>query len=136
MLVWASKDGKFGYSKLSFGKDNNLTVKLDKTAGDNYMVEVDIIPPAEGVNMPEVTPEQRAGNNRRMAQEDSIRNAYVATFMSDESARNFAKEYKLDEEAVAKILVASRGNHLVIRDFLARLRSDKSKKGGLARCQS
>ena len=42
----------------SFGKDNNLTVKLDKTAGDNYMVEVDIIPPAEGVNMPEVTPEQ------------------------------------------------------------------------------
>jgi transglutaminase-like putative cysteine protease len=131
MLVWASKDGKFGYSKLSFGKDNNLTVKLDKTAGDNYMVEVDIIPPAEGVNMPEVTPEQRAGNNRRMAQEDSIRNAYVATFMSDESARNFAKEYKLDEEAVAKILVASRGNHLVIRDFLARLRSDKSKKGGI-----
>lgn len=131
MLVWASKDGKFGYSKLSFGKDNNLTVKLDKTAGDNYMVEVDIVPPAEGVNMPEVTPEQRAGNNRRMAQEDSIRNAYVATFMSDESARNFAKEYKLDEEAVAKILVASRGNHLVIRDFLARLRSDKSKKGGI-----
>ena len=60
MLVWASKDGKFGYSKLSFGKDNNLTVKLDKTAGDNYMVEVDIVPPAEGVNMPEVTPEQLA----------------------------------------------------------------------------
>ena len=56
------------------------------------MVEVDIVPPAEGVNMPEVTLEQRAGNNRRMAQEDSIRNAFVATFMSDESARNFAKE--------------------------------------------
>lgn len=30
MLVWASKDGKFGYSKLSFGQDNALTVKLDK----------------------------------------------------------------------------------------------------------
>lgn len=131
MLVWASKDGKFGYSKVSFGKDESLTVKLDKAAGDAYTVEFDMIPPAEGANMPEVTPEQRAENNRRMAQEDSIRNAYVATFMTDESARSFAKEYKLDEDAVAKLLVASRGNHGVIREFMTRLRSDKSKKGGI-----
>ena len=81
--------------------------------------------------MPEVTPEQRAENNRRMALEDSIRNAYVATFMTDESARHFAKEYQLDEDVVAKLLVASRGNHETIRDFMARLRSDKSKKGAL-----
>ena len=74
MLVWASKDGKFGYSKLSFGKDNALTVKLDKTAGEAYTLDMDIIPPVEGANMPEVTPEQRAENNRRMALEDSIRN--------------------------------------------------------------
>ena len=131
MLVWASKDGKFGYSKLSFGKDNALTVKLDKTAGEAYTLDMDIIPPVEGANMPEVTPEQRAENNRRMALEDSIRNAYVATFMTDESARNFAKEYQLDEDAVAKLLVASRGNYETIRDFMARLRSDKSKKGGI-----
>ena len=60
MLVWASKDGKFGYSKLSFGQDNALTVKLDKTAGEAYTLDMDIIPPMEGANMPEVTPEQRA----------------------------------------------------------------------------
>ena len=131
MLVWASKDGKFGYSKLSFGQDNALTVKLDKTAGEAYTLDMDIIPPMEGANMPEVTPEQRAENNRRMALEDSIRNAYVATFMTDESARNFAKEYQLDEDAVAKLLVASRGDYETIRDFMARLRSDKSKKGGI-----
>ena len=131
MLVWASKDGNFGYGKLSFGKDNELVVKLDKKAGDAYSVELDIVPPVEGANMPEVTAEQRAENNRRMAVEDSIRNAYVATFMTDASARNFAKKYQLDEDAVAKILVASRGNHDVICNFLARLRSDKSKAGGI-----
>ena len=131
MLVWASKDGLFGYSKVSFGKDAELVVKLDKKAGDAYSVELDIVPPAEGANMPEVTPEQRAENNRRMAVEDSIRNAYVATFMTDDSAREFAKKYQLDEDAVAKILVKSRGNHDVICNFLARLRSDKSKAGGI-----
>ena len=131
MLVWASKDGQFGYGKLSFGQDNELQVKLDKKAGEAYSVEMDIIPPVEGNNMPEVTPEQRAENNRRFAIEDSIRNAYVATFMTDESAREFAKKYQLDEDAVAKILVASRGNYDVITNFLARLRSDKSKAGGI-----
>ena len=131
MLIWASKDGKFGYGKVSFGVDNEVVVKLDKKAGEAHSVKLDIIPPVEGVNMPEVTPEQRAENNRRFAIEDSIRNAYVATFMTDESAREFAKKYQLDEDAVAKILVASRGNYDVITNFLARLRSDKSKQGGI-----
>ncbi len=131
MLVWASKDGQFGFNKISFGKDNELELKLDKKAGDPYSIAFDIIPPVEGANMPEVTPEQRAENNRRMAVEDSIRNAYVATFMTEESAREFAKKYKLDEDAVAQILVKSRGNHDVICNFLARLRSDKSKAGGI-----
>ena len=59
-----------------------MTVKLDKTAGEASTLDMDIIPPMEGANMPEVTPEQRAENNRRMALEDSIRNAYVATFLT------------------------------------------------------
>lgn len=131
MLVWVSKDGRFGFSKLSFGKDKELTVTMDKSIGDNYSIDFDIVPPAESANLPAVTPEQRAENDRRVAHEDSIRNAYVATFMIEESARNFAKEYKLDEDAVAKLLLASRGNHEVIRNFMARLRSDDSRKGGI-----
>ena len=131
MLIWASKDGKFGYAKLSFGKDTELIVKLDKNAGERHSAAFDIIPPVEGYNLPEVTPEQRAENDRRLVQEDSIRGIYTSTFMTDESARNFAKEYQLDEDIVAKLLVASRGNHDVICNFLSRLRSDKSKAGGL-----
>jgi len=131
MLVWASKEGKFGYSKLSFGKENEVTVILDKTAGEAYTVDIDIIPPVESANMPEVTPEQREENNRRIALEDSIRNAYVATFMTAESARKFAKEHQLDEDDVAKLLVASRGNHATIREFISGLSSDKSKRDGI-----
>lgn len=131
MLVWASKNGKFGFAKLSFGKQPELTVTLDRKAGDSFTADFDIVPPVETANLPEVTSEQRAENDRRMAQEDSIRNAYVATFMTDETARYFAKQYKLDEDAVAAILVASRGNHRVLTDFMARLRSEKSKKGGI-----
>ena len=131
MLVWASKDGRFGFSKLSFGKQSELTVTLDKKAGDSFTVDIDIVPPAESANLPEVTPEQRAENDRRLAIEDSIRNAYVGKFISEEAARNFARDYKLDRDAVAKILVAARGNYRVIREFMTRLRSDNSRKGGI-----
>lgn len=131
MLVWASKDGQFGYAKLSFGKDHELAVKMDKTAGDGHTADFELVPPPENAELPEVTPEQRAENDLRMAHEDSIRNAYVATFMTDETARYFARQYQLDEDAVARILVASRGNHRVIADFMARLHSEKSKRGGL-----
>jgi len=131
MLVWASKDGAFGFQKLSFGKDNELVVKLDKKAGETYSLELDIVPPVEGSNIPEVTAEQRAENDRRMAVEDSIRNAYVATFITEKEARKFAKSYKLDVEKATKILLASRGNYKEIKDFMARLRSEKSREGGI-----
>ncbi len=131
MLVWAYKDGKFGYAKLSFGVEDALTVKLDQTGDEAHSVRIDIVPPPEGANMPEVTPEQRAENDRRMAAEDSLRNAYVATFMTDSTAREFAAKCELDPDAVAKLLVASRGNHDEISDFMTRLHSDKSKKGGI-----
>ena len=130
-IIWASKDGKFGYAKLSFGKDHELVVKMDKTAGDGHAVDFELVPPPENAELPAVTPEQRAANDRRMVHEDSIRNAYVSMFMTDETARYFARRYKLDEDAVSRILVASRGNHRVIADFMARLRSEKSKRGGL-----
>ncbi len=51
-----------------------------KQAGEVSTLALDIVPPAEHVNPVTVTPEQRAENTRRMAMEDSIRNAYTATF--------------------------------------------------------
>ena len=44
MLVWASKDGKFGYGKVSFGVDNEVVIALDKKAGEAYSIEFDIMP--------------------------------------------------------------------------------------------
>lgn len=130
MLVWASKDGKFGYGKVSFGKDENVTIVLDKVAGEKYTVDFDIVPPPENVKLPEVTPEQRKENTRRMAQEDSIRNAYVATFVSQAQGEAFAKELGLDEKEVAKLLIASRGNHATLTSYLKEVCTSADAKEG------
>ncbi len=131
MLVWATKNGKFGYGKVSFGKDNTLTVVLDKSADAAITELFDIVPPVEGVKLPEVTPEERALNNKRMAQEDSIRNAYTSTFVNEEKALLFAKENGYDSSLITKLLIASRGNYGVLEEFLSSLKDSDDKKKGI-----
>lgn len=131
MLVWASRDGRFGYAKLSFGKDNVLQLSLNKKEGETYSLPMDIVPPVEGANIPEVTPEQRAENDWRMAQEDSSRNAYVATMMTEKQAEEWVDQLygnalqSEEKEKLASFLVASRGNHQTLKDFLSSVRKEK-----------
>ena len=97
MLVWASKDGKYGYQKASFGKDKTLTVVLDHDAVSDSKETVarkqtiDIVPPAENAKMPEVTDEMRKENLRRFAYEDSLRKAYTSTFLTLEQAKQISQ---------------------------------------------
>lgn len=118
MLVWASKDGRFGYGKLSFGKQAALRIVLAHDGTYAAAAPIDIVPPAEKQAAVAVPDSLQALNLRRLAAEDSIRRAYVATF--PDSARRAAL---LAGAAVAQpeadaLLAASRGNHAAIASFL------------------
>ena len=106
MLVYASDHAKFGFAEMPFGQTDEIVVKLDNAYGTNKIVELDITPPVERANMPDVTPEMRAENDRRFAYEDSIRNAYIATF-----PRNIK-----DTEMIS-FVEKSWGNHRTIIEF-------------------
>lgn len=125
MLVWASKEGRFGYSKVSFGKDEKITIVLDKKPGDTESVMLDIVPPVEGKNQAEVTPEQKEENARRMLEEDAIRNAYVATFYTEEKAEVLAKELGTDPKKTTEFMIGSRGNWREIEKFLKETPAEK-----------
>lgn len=118
MLVWASKDGHFGYQKVTFGKDKSIQLKLDMTAGESYFVNMDIVPPTENSNIPKVTDEQRKENDARLAEEDKIRNEYIATFMTAEAAEKLADELGVNKKQFADYIVKSRGNWQTIADFV------------------
>ena len=125
MLVWASKDGKWGYDKLSFGKEKTKTIRLARNTKDNYVEDFDIVPPPENYKDPDVTPEQRATNTRLMENEDAVRNAYVATMFNHEKAVKWCLANKLDTAVVAKLLERSRGNHPSITGFLFEAKDKK-----------
>ncbi len=120
MIVWATKNGRFGFSKASFGKDSLVTIALSLDAAHlpQKGIDLDLVPPAEHPNIPEVTKAQRALNDKRFAHEDSIRNAYTSTFFTNATAATWAKRHDYDA-SVAPLLVASCGNHEAICTFLA-----------------
>ena len=114
MMIHAAKDGRFGFAKVTYGKDEAVSIVLEYEEGSAIPhMEMEIVPPVENAQLPDVTDEQRAENTRRMEYEDSLRNAYVATFFDKERAEAFASRYADPSlrKAVAEILVASRGNH-------------------------
>lgn len=128
LLVWASKDGKFAFRKVSIGKDRTLTLVLDKTTSDVKEINLDIVPPVESAVTVNVTAEQRAINNKRMAHEDSIRNAYIATFISETRIKEVASQLSIDADRAKKLFVASRGNWREIEKFLLSTTTENRKR--------
>ena len=135
MLVWASKDGAYGFEKVRFGEDKDVTITLDSPTGHPVSSRLlAIVPPPEDVTLPEVTPEQRAENDRRMAYEDSVRKAYMAGFPTRQVAEAFVAENGLPEAAV-RLVELSAGNGATIMGFL-REANDKERAVALLRSLS
>lgn len=109
MLVWASRDGRFGFDKVSVRADGgDVTVVLDKDSSTAGVWEFDMVPPVQSASLPLPTEEQIALNDARKAAEDSIRGAYMSGFVTTHGP----------------LLASAAGNHRVISDFLDRHAGD------------
>ena len=132
LVVWASKDGKYAYQKVSFGKEKEATLTLpggalvggygipaiptqptSSVGAPPTSTYLDIVPPKEDPQLPYVSDEMHRENQRRFALEDSIRKAYTATFPTMEEAKRIS-------ERGAEYIFKSRGNKQTIVDFINR----------------
>ncbi len=95
LLVWVTKNERVALKKVSWRTVHADTIVLDRTVLPEHL-NLDIVPPQAGAALPPVTAEQQAVNDRRKAQEDSLRHAYEATMPVE----------------------AWRGNHRTIQQFL------------------
>lgn len=101
LLAWGYKDNVYGFAKCSIALGDTATLVLDKQSGKSYSLDMEIVPPMERNTVPTLTDEQISTNAARLAYEDSLRNAYIATF--DNST---------------PLMTKTRGNHGEIREFL------------------
>lgn len=132
MFVWASDKGLYGTGKLTSDGDENVknpeadltaevTVTLNHKDADKIELDIDINPPAPGRIPAEASEEDIAANKLRLAQEDSIRLAYVATFTTEANASERLGMPGLsaeDAEAACRQLIDARGNWRDVREFI------------------
>ena len=142
LVVWASKDGKYAYQKVSFGKEKEATLTLPGGAlVGGYGIPaiptqptgsvaappttyLDLVPPKEDPQLPYVSDEMHKENQRRFALEDSIRKAYTATFPTMEEAKRI-------NERGAEYIFKSRGNKQTIVDFIKRHSDNEDRVMGI-----
>ena len=135
LVVWASKDGKYTYQKVSFGKDKETILTLPggaptssvgalETSVPPKCTYLDIVPPKEDPQLPYVSDEMHKENQRRFALEDSIRKAYTATFPTMEEAKRI-------NERGAEYIFKSRGNKQTIVDFIKRHSDNEDRVMGI-----
>ena len=135
LVVWASKDGKYAYQKVSFGKEKEATLTLPggaptssvgalETSASPKCTYLDLVPPKEDPQLPYVSDEMHKENQRRFALEDSIRKAYTATFPTMEEAKRI-------NERGAEYIFKSRGNKQTIVDFINRHSDNEDRVMGI-----
>ncbi|MBO4813592.1 MAG: transglutaminase domain-containing protein [Muribaculaceae bacterium] len=100
LLVWVTKGDLVAQKKVSWREAHTETIVLDDSDLPDAL-DLDIVPPQAHFTLPAITQAQRDENNRRKAQEDSIRQAYEATMPVE----------------------AWRGNHATINRFIAQSRN-------------
>ena len=143
LVVWASKDGKYAYQKVSFGKEKEATLTLpggalvggygipaiptqptSSVGAPPTSTYLDLVPPKEDPQLPYVSDEMHKENQRRFALEDSIRKAYTATFPTMEEAKRIS-------ERGAEYIFKSRGNKQTIVDFINRHSDNEDRVMGI-----
>ncbi len=118
LQVWASKNGLYGYSRVSVGLTDTAVIKLENSEGREYSEVFDNIPPVEKIIEP-LSSDKEELNKKRLSQEDSIRNAYMATFMTPDKIETFVQANNLDTAVVNKILARSYGNWKDISEYIS-----------------
>lgn len=136
IVVVAAQDSLVAMQKLSV-RPGAEPVVLTLGTWDQLPEEQSFLltPPVEKRPELRYTPEQEEQNNHRVAEDDSIRHAYTATFPTLEDGYVLAKELGLTHKSAdraAQYVLQSRGNHKVINSFLKKAHAEERLDQALA----
>jgi hypothetical protein len=117
LMIWAYKGNYFGYQKVTIEKADTLTIVIHKNPRSADELSLIFVPPVQ--RQPKV-PDAKGKelNEKRLKYEDSLRTAYVATFIDSLGSEKIARSAGLNADSVWNILKQSRGNWSAISQFI------------------
>ncbi len=128
LLIWASKEGQFSYKVARGESSDTVFLKLHKTDYNLPSENLTLTPPVKQALTP-VDQSKTDENNRRLQQEDSIRNAYISTFVDSVEISKLATKKGVNAQKLWNFIVLSRGNWKEIVAFVNGLSSTEMGAG-------
>ena len=117
LLIWASKEEKYNYKKIDVRSNDAVSLSLMLSPGKEYVELFEMTPP-KGYHQAAVLSQEKINrNNSRLQYEDSIRNAYLSTFMNEEEAKRIQNE-NLTPDQLWESIRKSEGNYAELVNFL------------------
>lgn len=123
LLIWATDGEKYGYSKLDVRQDSAVSICLTRKPNVEYVEELDIVPPVAGEDKVVPSEDAVAQNTQRVAYEDSVRQAYTATFCNEKNYKDNLKLPRcmstMTEAQLCEIMVKAEGNYAEVGEFIS-----------------
>lgn len=117
LLIWANKGNQYNYAKLDVRQTDSLDIYLSREPGTEYVDNLDIVPPMAGQAKVTPTKEKDSINNLRKVYEDSLRDAYTATFPTRDQILTHRNPNLTDDQLV-ELIQKSEGNHQEVLSFI------------------
>jgi ankyrin repeat protein len=122
LLIWARRGNDYNFKKVSVNDIDTLDLILNLKPADNGVQEVDFGAPIGRAPVKGPAAELIAANTKRIDEENTIRQAYINSWMKPQEAAHLAKELGADAEIVKDIIGRSMGNYKNIASFLTHTR--------------
>jgi len=118
LLIWASKEGKFAFQQFDVRKLDTLRLTLGKSPSETGSLSLDLVPPKATKAVVPASEMDQKTNDKRLANEDYIRNSYLATFRDTAWIRSYAQAHRLPEDSLIHVIRLSYGNWREIIAFI------------------
>ena len=119
LLIWAADGERYAFEKLDVRQDSTLTLTIPNNFNFQLSIfNLEMVPPVAGEPKVVATEEETAANAKRLAYEDSLRNAYTATFPTKESLQQIEGVQYVNQEQLWELVHKSEGNYKTILNFI------------------
>jgi transglutaminase-like putative cysteine protease len=117
LMIWAKK-GELYSQKQAFAKDKDVTIIIRKQNESDFSEILTLTPPPE-LPIETIDSALTKQNSKRIVYEDSIRNAYIATFPDSNEIEEFCNKVPMfDKSDVRDVITRSCGNYKEIEKVL------------------
>jgi hypothetical protein len=118
LLIWGRKNDDFDFRKISVAETDTVQLKLETRSLSDFKQDLDLSVPVKRTPQPGPSSDEAEKNEERLKTENTIRQAYIDSWIKRRDAVMFAETLKMDTADVSGIVMSSMGNYRAIQSFL------------------